>query len=258
MGVIDSQWWGLWWPWVVVWGVTAACFGVVVQYGLARLGRLRRRRGGDAGTMRYGMCFFLHRRDIMNLYRFGGFSAATEQEVAERINVTTSHKLLPKLGIGQGEAGREATKERVTEYVRVSEPITVIRLLMDTMRKEDVIVAVDLTTGLLTPNEAFTEDLQRRGDSRHAPVSAAADVSAFVLVTGRFRAEKLENGDIVLRARYGHGRTPARVRIICKADGIEGETEHLTGEFRARCLAGAPSWNEETGELTLDPLAVFR
>ncbi|GGZ11123.1 hypothetical protein [Streptomyces poonensis] len=260
MGVIDSQWWGLWWPWLVVWALTAGCLAVVLRYVVARLGRLRRGRGGRARTMGYGMCFFLHRERVMNLYQFGGFSAALEQEVAEETNVTTKNTLSPKSFLGGVEAGREASRQRVTEYVQTSTPITVIRLLMDTMRKEDVIVDVDLASGLLIPNRALGENLRDRGDAHRAPVSAAAAVSAFVLVNGRFSAQKLDNDDIVLCARYGRGEPPAQVRIPCEADGLlEGQNpDYLNGEFQARCLARVHTWNRETGELTLNPVAVFR
>jgi hypothetical protein len=256
VGVIDSEWWALWWPWLVVWAATAACWAVLLRHALIRLGGPRRRRQG--GRTVHGMCFFLHEQRVMDLYQQGGFSAALEQEVADRINVTSGLGLRAKFGLGGGKANRDVTKERVTAYIQQSTPITVIRLLMDTMRKEDVVVQADLTTGLIVPNRALAGTLRERGD--HVPLTSVAVVSAFVSVTGRFTARRSDNGDIVLRAPYGDGPRPAHVRVTCEAAGVrEGfqNAEYFTGEFQARCLGKVQTWNSETGELSLNPVAIF-
>lgn len=260
MGVVDGQWWGLWWPWIVVWLLTAACVSVLVQHVLARLGWLRRRR---RPARIFGICFYLHDQRVMDLYQTdlyqtGGFSAALEQEVADRTNVTTGIGLRGKLGFGEGRAQRDATKERFTTYVKQNTPITVIGLLMDTMRKEDVVVHADLTTGLLVPNRALADAL-RESDTDQVPLSAV--MSEFVSVTGRFTARVSVGGDVVLRARYGKGESPAHVKITCAASGVRGEfkdEEYFSGEFQARCLGKVRTWNREAGELTLDAVAIFR
>ena len=256
MGVIDSEWWALWWPWLAVWAATAACWTVLLRHALTRLVGPRRRRQG--GRTVHGMCFFLHEQRVMDLYQQGGFSAALEQEVADRINVTSGLGLRAKFGLGGGKANRDVTKERVTAYIQQSTPITVIRLLMDTMRKEDVVVQADLTTGLIVPNRALAGTLRERGD--RVPLTSVAVVSAFVSVTGRFTARRSDNGDIVLRAPYGDGPRPAHVRVTCEAAGVrEGfqNAEYFTGEFQARCLGKVQTWNSETGELSLNPVAIF-
>ncbi|MFD7130210.1 hypothetical protein [Streptomyces sp. NPDC059894] len=259
MGVIDSQWWGLWWPWLVVWAVTAASLAVVARHALLRLGRSRRRR--DDGRTVHGMCFFLHDKRVMDLYQYGGFAHALEAEVADRINVDTGIGLRARLGLGgSGGAHRQVTKERVTAYILQSTPITVIRLLMDTMRKEDAVVHADLTTGVVTPNRALEDSLGDQGGDGRVPLTAVGVASAFVSVTGRFTAVRAENDDIVLSARYGTGLPPARVRIVCEAAGVrEGfhNPDYFTGEFQARCLGKVPTWNRERGELTLNPIAIF-
>ncbi|MEV5881381.1 hypothetical protein AB0L74_01350 [Streptomyces sp. NPDC052020] len=257
MGVTDSQWWSLWWPWLAVWALTAAALTVLARYALRRLGGPRRRRRG--GRTVHGMCFFLHEQRVMDLYQQGGFSAALEQEVADRINVTSGLGLWGKLGFGGAKANRDVTKERVTAYIRQSTPITVIRLLMDTMRREDVVVHADLTTGLVVPNRALAERLRDAGEDR-VPLTAVAVVSAFVSVTGLFSARRSDSGDIVLSAPYGDGEPRARVRITCEAAGVrEGfqNAEYFTGEFQARCLGKVQTWNRGTGELTLNPVAIF-
>ncbi|MFD0314704.1 hypothetical protein [Streptomyces flavalbus] len=255
MGVTDGQWWGLWWPWLVVWAVTAASLAVLARYALLRLGLgRRRRRGARTG---YGMCLFLHDNRVMDLYQTGGFSAALEQEVADRTNVTSGVHVLGRLGFGGGRAARDVTRERVTAYIQQSTPITVIRLLMDTMRNEDVVVDVDLTTGVLTPNRDLRDAL---GDPAEG-VPLTAVMSSFVSVTGLFSAHRREDGAIELRAPYGGDGSTARVRVYCEAEGLRegfrGE-EYFSGEFRARCLGKVWTWDRTRGELTLEPVAIFR
>jgi len=256
VGVIDDQWWGLWWPWMVVWLLTAACMCVLVQHVLARLGWLRRRR--RPARIFHGICFYLHDQRVMDLYQTGGFSAALEQEVADRTNVTAGIGLLGKIGVGEARAQRDVSKERFTTYLQQNTPITVIGLLMDTMRKEDVVVHADLTTGLLVPNRALADAL-RESDTDQVPLSAV--MSEFVSVTSRFTARTSVGGDVVLRARYGSGEPPAHVKITCAAAGVREEfkdEEYFSGEFQARCLGKVRTWNREAGELTLDAVAIFR
>ncbi|MFE6284292.1 hypothetical protein [Streptomyces sp. NPDC057877] len=256
MGVTDSQWWSLWWPWLVVWALTAVPVAVLVRYALLRLGLVRRRR--RAGRTGYGMCLFLHDNRVMDLYQTGGFSAALEQEVADRTNVTSGVNVLGKFGLGGGKASRDVTRERVTAYIQQSTPITVIRLLMDTMRNEDVVVDVDLTTGVLVPNRDLRDAL---GGDRDGRVPLTAVMSSFVSVTGLFSARRREDGAIELRAPYGGDGSTAQVRIYCEAEGLRegfrGE-EYFSGEFRARCLGKVWTWDRTRGELTLEPVAIFR
>lgn len=118
MGVTDSEWWGLWWEWVVVWLLTAACCGVLLRYALVRLGRLRgqRRRGGRTVL---GMCFYLHEERVRDLILSGGFAVALEQEVADRTHSTTGFGLLGKLGFGGGGYSTAAAFRCITACNRI-------------------------------------------------------------------------------------------------------------------------------------------
>lgn len=253
MGAIDSEWWGVWgWPWAVVWLLTAVGWACLLGYGVtAGVRWLRSRQAGDRGRVR-GMCFYLHEKRVMDLFQSGGFAEALKQEVADRTNVTagTGDRIPAKGGI---------TKERVTTYVRQNTPITVIRLLMDTMRKEDVVVDADLLTHALVPNRALGARLRERG-SDHVALSDI--MSEFVWVTARFTARRRGDHDIVLRAGYGNPDRPAHVRITCTVRDVREEfqdEEYSDGvEFQARCLGKVRSWNRQARELTLDPVAIFR
>ncbi|MEU9410053.1 hypothetical protein AB0E08_30795 [Streptomyces sp. NPDC048281] len=259
MAAVDREWWGVWgWPWALLWVLTVLGWAVLAGYGGTAF--VRRRRGRGGGRTVHGMCFYLHEQRVMDLFQSGGFAAALEQEVADRTNVTTGFGLKGRLGLGDGSATQDITRERVTKYVRQNTPITVIRLLMDTMRKEDVIVDADLLTDRIVPNRALGERLRER----HAERVALSDVMPeFVWVTGRFTARRLGDRTLVLRAGYGTAPDEtAHVRMACAVSGVREEfrdEEYPDGvEFQARCLGKVRSWNRQARELTLDPLAVFR
>ncbi|MER6633645.1 hypothetical protein ABT301_36450 [Streptomyces sp. NPDC000987] len=133
-----------------------------------------------------------------------------------------------------------------------------IRLLMDTMCKEDRLVDADLTTGVLQPNRAVAARLRER---RREDIALSDVMSEFVWVTARFTASRPEGGDIVLRAGYGDGR-PAHIRMTCAVRDVREQfrdEEYSDGiEFQARCLGKVRSWNRQARELTLDPVAIFR
>lgn len=113
---------------------------------------------------------------------------------------------------------------------------------------------------VVAPNRALADTLGEQGGDGRVPLTAIGVATAFVSVTGLFTARPAENGDIVLRARYGTGEPAAQVRITCEASGVrEGfqNAAYFTGEFQARCPGKVPTWNRENGELTLNPIAVF-
>ena len=86
-------------------------------------------------------------------------------------------------------------------------------------------------------------------------------MTEFVSVTGLFTARRTDSGDVELSARYGRGEPSARVKITCEESEGRGEFRnpaYYTGEFQARCLGKVRTWNRETGELALDPIAIFR
>jgi hypothetical protein len=205
------------------------------------------------------MCFYLHKQRVMDIYEAGRFTESLAAEVAHRMNVTHNLGLVGKLFFWTGRADRAVTDERVTTYLRESTPMNVIGVLMDTMRKEDVIVDADLTTGRLVLNRSLAATLRDGPDDGRVPLSAV--MTEWVSVTARFTARRIDNGDVELRARYGTGLPIAHLKITCAESEGRGEFRdeaYYTGEFQARCLGKVRTWDRESGELTLDPVAIFR
>ncbi|WP_171110929.1 MULTISPECIES: hypothetical protein [Streptomyces] len=250
MGVIDGQWWGLWWPWLLVWAATAANFAIVLGYGWRRL-RSRRKPGGT----HLDMCFYLHKQRVMDIYEVGGFAQSLSQEVAHRLQVQNNYGLWGRLFFWMGKAERGVTREQVTTYLREANPMNVIGVVMDAMRKEDRVVDADLIEGDLVLNRESADRLSRRYPDGEIPLSALG--LAYVSVTGGFTAKREENG-VRLSAPYGTG---AHVEIMCfeaQGRGDFHEDHYYTGKFTARCLGKVLAWDEGQKKLTLDPVAIFR
>jgi hypothetical protein len=248
VAVVDAQWWGVWWPWMTVWLVTAAGL-VVLSVVLARDVRERRRRTLGRRSA-YSICFYLDEKSVMDLYQFGNFSAALEQAVEHRTNVNTSVGFWGRFLAWMFRAKRDVTQETFSSYVRKSEPISVIGMLMDAFERADLIVHADLRAGSVTPNRALAATLA--DDEGGATLS---DIEEFVSVKGRFLMESDTSEGIVLRAPYGE--PAAYVRVVGAPGGLRRD-KLPEGTFPARCLGKVTGWREETGEVTLEALAIFR
>jgi len=265
VAVVDAQWWGVWWPWMTVWLVTAAglvTLGAVLVRHVREHGRGRGRRSVGQRSA-YSVCFYLDEKAVMDLYRIGNYSAALEQAVEHRTNVNTSVGLWGRLLPWTVKANRDVTQEKFSSYVQKSEPISVIGMLMDAFERADVIVHADLRSGDITPNRALADTL---GPDAGRGGVALSDIEEFVSVRGRFLVESETEAEVVLRAPYGDSGDSgdsgepgerAHVRVTCASDGLRNSRLN-DGTFQARCLGKMTGWREDTREVTLQAIAVFR
>ncbi|GAA3817507.1 hypothetical protein GCM10023083_58950 [Streptomyces phyllanthi] len=231
---------------MTVWLVTAAGLVVVAVV----LVRHARERGGRTTGTPYSICFFLDGQSVMDLYR-SNFGAALEQAVEHRTNVNTSVGLIGRLLPWTVKANKDVTQEKFTSYVRKNEPITVIGILMDAFERADAIVHADLPGGTVRPNRALADLLGGDGGI------ALSDIDEFVSVRGRFLMDPDTSQGIVLRASYRDGQAPPYLRVVGAREGLRRETIP-DGTFRARCLGKMTGWHPESGEVTLEAIAIFR
>ncbi|MDO0932714.1 hypothetical protein QQY66_13805 [Streptomyces sp. DG2A-72] len=259
MGVIDSQWWSMRWPWMVVWLLTAVCFAVVVQYVLARwIARRRvRRRGG--GTVS-GLCIYLHETRVEGVADYLGIPKA-DMNVSQETSVSTGFGVFSKFTVGGGNAKRDTSTATRTEYWEPNTPMKTIRLIMDRLRERDMVVDADLTTGKLVPTATLANELRGTDDEHSAPLSAVRP-PAYVSVSGMFTVRRVDGDQVVLRARYGNLMPPAHVKITCEESwvreefGVDSYAEDE--EFAATCLGRVRTWNAATRVLTLNPVSIFQ
>ncbi|MEV6999481.1 hypothetical protein AB0N62_17565 [Streptomyces sp. NPDC093982] len=257
MGVIDSQWWSLRWPWMAVWLLTAACVAVVAQYVVARWVAARRRRRLRDGRMFSGMCIYLHETRVEGVADILGIPKA-DVNVSHETSLSTGFGLFSRFTLG-GRAERDRNTQTRTEYWEPNTPMKTIRLIMDRLRERDMVVDADLATEQLFLTAALADQL-RGTEGRGTPLTAVR--GTYVSVSGLFTVRR-DGEDVVLRARYGTGEPRAQVKITCERSWVREEEFRVDSfsadeEFPATCLGRVRTWNGTTGELTLDPISVFQ
>lgn len=265
--MLTGLWWSIWWPWMVVWLVTAGGLLGLVALGVAEVrsrGRSRRRR--RAQDHRHQICVYLREEIVMDQYKAGEYGAALSREVQEKVNKDkngTLSFLLPFFKLG---GGGNVSTETITTYLQKAEPISVITLLLNALAAENNLIRVNLADGSVGHNEALEDLLHERG----LPSSARALRKApprirlhevgdfFVLVRGEFRKVDDPAGRVVLAAPYGpdgDGSQP-RVQVVCVAKGLRDEVP--TDVFWASCLGKVSGWRGQDARLDLEAIALFR
>lgn len=204
-------------------------------------------------TLIKGICIYLRDEYVMDLYQQGDFKAL-EQEVEEKSRHNKEGDFSAEIhGVG-GRLGRLAEDEKVTRYIRREQPITVIRVIVDDLVRTDNIVEVDLINQSLEPGPALDRAL--RNSRQHS--ARLRDLDTFVLVRGRFRELSKTADKITFAAPFGDPAELAgepRVSVNCEAARFRHS--YPQGSFLARCL-GRVQWEPGTGELSIDPIAIFR
>lgn len=257
MGVIDSQWWNMRWPWMVVWLLTAACFTVVAQYGVARWVAARRRRRLRDGRMFSGLCIYLHETRVEGVADILAIPKA-DVNVSHETSVSTGFGLFGRFTVG-GRAERDTNTQTRREYWEPNTPMKTIRLIMDRLRQRDMVVDADLATEQLFLTAALADQL-RGTEAGGTPLTAVR--GTYVSVSGLFTVRR-DGEDVILRARYGSGDPRPQVKISCEGAWVREEEFRVDSfsaeeEFPATCLGRVRTWNGTTGELTLDPISIFQ
>ncbi|MGW1493185.1 hypothetical protein [Streptomyces sp. NPDC002402] len=257
MGVFSEEWWGVWWPWLLLWLLTAA--GLVTLLVVA-LSRLTGGRGKGGQNLTFSICFYLHDKTVMDHYQMRRYTAALRKEVEQRTTAANDGHIRAKVfGVGVG-GGRRDNREVVAKFLEVAEPISVIGIVMDVLEENDVIVHVDLVNETVRRNAALSNGLSAlRGPGSSQQTVRLRDIEDFVLIRGRFRKIGESPESTVFLAPYGDPADPAagpRVRVTCATEGLRNEVPQ--GTFSARCLGKVQDWNAEDAVLEVQAMAIFR
>ncbi|MFC5152378.1 hypothetical protein [Streptomyces amakusaensis] len=257
MAVLTEEWWSVWWPWMLLWLLTAA--GALTLLLTPVLFLRARRRAGDR-KLTYSICFYLHDRSVMDHYQMRNYTAALRKEVEQRTSDSNDGNVRATVfGVSAG-GGKRDNKEIVSRYLEVAEPISVIGVIIDVLEAKDVIVHVDLVNQTVRRNAALANALSLQGRPGPGPRTARLrDIEDFVLIRGRFRKISESPESTVLLAPYGDPDDPSRgprVRVVCATEGLRDEVPG--GAFSARCLGKVQDWNAADQTLEVQAVAIFR
>ena len=254
MAVVDGSWWGVWWPWLLVWGITAVSLVAAVATAVVHW----RRHRAPAATRLHGISFYLDDESVMDLYRQHGgkYKAALRQEVQERISSNREAELSADLAPVQASAKRGVNTEVFRSYIENAEPITVIVIVIDVLDREDDIVNVDLRKQEVISNRALDKALDTDDDERPTALRLR-DLDTFVSIRGLFHQTDRTPTVTTFEAPYGDPTDPAQVHLTCTASGLRG-TAVPARSFPARCLGRVEDWDPDTHRLIVHPIAIFR
>ncbi|MGH3933279.1 MAG: hypothetical protein ACRDTF_25260 [Pseudonocardiaceae bacterium] len=249
--VFDAAWWGVWWPWLLVWGITTGSLvaTVVIVVGHWRIHR------ADADAHHPGICFYLHNESVMDLYH-QKHGAALRQEVQQRITTSRSFEGSAALSLLKASGGQGVNHEVFRSYIEEEQPITVIGTIIDVLHQAGDIVDIDLLKKEVTGNRALDKALGADGDKRPTAVRLRG-LKTFVSIFGEFRATDHGTSEVTtFEAPYGDPGDGPQVYLTCVASGLRGAAVPA-GTFQARCLGCVEGWDPGTRRLNVRPIAIF-
>ncbi|MGH3697389.1 MAG: hypothetical protein ACRDRX_25970, partial [Pseudonocardiaceae bacterium] len=222
MAVADPSWWGVWWPWLLAWGITAVSLVAAVTIAVTQW----RRHRAPADTRRPGISFYLDDESVMDLYRQHGgkYKAALRQEVQERSTSTSEGEVSADLAPVQARAKRGVNSEVFRSYIENAEPITVIGIIIDVLDQAGDIVHVDLRKQAVTSNRALTKAFDTDDHKLPAAVRLRG-LEAFVSIRGLFHATDRTPAVTTFEAPYGEPPDPTapadgpQIHLTCTASG---------------------------------------
>lgn len=195
----------------------------------------------------YSICLYLDESAVMDLYELGNYRSALEEAVELRTKVDTSIGFWSRV-LTRFRLKRDVSQETFRKFVRKDKPINVVGVVMDAFDRADVIVHADLTDLTVVPNRNLAENLADGG------VVTLSRIGEFVSVKGEFTAVPGVAEGFVLRAGYGTRRPPVHMRVVAPGNARRSIP---AGTFTARCLGKMTGWREDTGEVTLEAIAIF-
>lgn len=251
------DWWAVWWPWMLLWGLTVAALATAVAVLLVHW---RRRDRAPVRHASHGVCLFLDDDAVMDLYLQGNYKPALRHEVEEKIISATDAKVSAALsGLGAA-AGRSVDREIFRRYIEVAEPITVIGIITAVLEKADDIVYTDLATNTIEWGNGLDRALRSRYGSGGDLVRLRdlEVVDLFLSVRGRYQQVARTPDTITLAAWHGDPADPhtePKISVTCHTARLRRPVP--TGTFQARCLGRVQGWNPDSRQLMIDPIAMF-
>ena len=239
MAVDEGMLWSVLGIWGVVWvlALVAAAFAIVV----AVVALVRRR----AATVLPGLPFFLDEPDAIAICRQGGYGDAVKRKVDRyrKVNKDGSFTVDSRwFKIGGG--GQRADEEHST-YDVDDIADDVLGIVTQALETGHGIVHVDLEQQVIRGNRAW----------RRERVPRLVSIRAYVVLEARFEVVRETEGKTILVASVG--ATGAQVRVECDNRSLRRDKVPQR-KFNAWCLGKTESWNAESGQLVVRPVAVLQ
>jgi hypothetical protein len=247
VAVADEAWLAVWWPWLLVWGLTAALLGWAV---LIAAGSRKR-----SNVSHHGIAVYLNPSAVMGLYQSGHANALSRQ-VEKRVSRSRMFGGSAELAPLRAAAERGVTSEVFEKYVVKDEPISVISIVVDVLEKAHQIVEVDLVDQEVVASDALDHAFRGRppGEVR------LRRINKFLLILGDFRVFDATEDTVTFRASFGDPDDPddaPQLEIVCAAVGLRPNDADDLPSGRFQCLGRVETWDPRARLLKVRPIAVF-
>ncbi|MGM1063495.1 hypothetical protein [Saccharothrix sp. Mg75] len=253
MGAGDrGLWWDVWWPWVVVWGVTALAV-VVFAVTAALAWRARHKYGPEPHPL--GVPVYVDGPTVLNIMSVLGLKPVPAEVTARAVLNKDGKIEVPGLSVTGGVA---RVDEETRTFRETYEPIDLVAPLVKALSDGNQLLYADLAGRHLLRNVAVERHLRT---TRQNPASVPLQgINAYVSVVGWFRTGSDADGVTVLLAPFGPDGGDAGgqwVRVDCAHEWLlDGAVPE--GTFYASCLGRVQSWKAEEGHLVVRPIAMFQ
>lgn len=242
-----NLWWSVfWWPWGVVWSVTA--LAVAVAWVALVVARRVDRRNRPAVEVP-GLTLYLDEQAVTRIYLTGGYGDALRREVEEHEGRKRGWWLGLWARLFGGGRSSETEYKVVRKYIADNDSIVIAGKVFRALESARAVVHVDLVEGTVrrpTPDGGARLEGEK----------------SYVSVEGKFRLAHRTGDSAVFLAPYGVPDDPEegpQVRLDCRPKYLSDDDVPIPDDpFQARCLGKVQSWNKDTGELVIRPIAIFQ
>ncbi|MFD0202585.1 MULTISPECIES: hypothetical protein [Saccharothrix] len=248
MAVGRELWWSVWWPWLLVWIVTV--LALVAAVAVAVLAWRAARKSVLSPTP--GPPVYVDGEMVSSIIALIGIPRFPAN-VTSRATLTQDGKIaIPGLGDGALTSTREET--RVSE--EVFQPVDLVGDLVKGLENRDDVLYVDLNERTVLRNTALERLLASWGTAT-GPLRLRR-VTRYVWLEGVCRMTSQSNGTTVFLAPVGDpDEDGPQVRLECGDRWLLGDSVP-GGTFNVHCLGKVQSWQEDTRELVILPIAMFQ
>lgn len=249
MAVGRELWWSVWWPWLLVWIVTV--LALVVAVGVAVLAWRAARKSALSPTP--GPPVYVDGEMVSRIIAMIDIPRFPA-DVTSTAELTKDGKIAVP---GLGEIGQFSSRRGQTRVVQeVFEPVDLVGDMVKGLENRDDIVYVNLDERTVLRNTAL-ERLMASWEMATGPLRLRR-VTRYVWVEGVCRMTSQSNGTTVFLAPVGEpAEDGPQVRLECGDRWLLGDSVPH-GTFNAHCLGKVQSWNEDTRELVILPIAMFQ
>ena len=260
MNTDNEMWWSVWWPWALLWGATVLALLLAAAILAVHWRSSRKKRAPRHAN---DFCLYIDDDLVMDLYLRHQYEPALQRQVEEKIssgNALTAAAQFVGLHTG---AKRQVNTEILRKYIEQAEPIKVINTILNALENDGAIIYIDLEKQSVLSNKDSHQLLGEDGGGPGQRAVRASELGAdFVSVTGQYRCESpKDSSPTVFSAPYGasdQADDGPRVRVTCITARLRRDVHEHEHEFRASCLGRVQPWNAESGELLIDPIAIFQ